>query len=60
MNYLVIEGFKDAAEKFKLESKSETLVQLDTINDRMKIRNAIQQGDIDSAIEVFYINIASK
>lgn len=52
MNYLVIEGFKDAAEKFKLESKSETLVQLDTINDRMKIRNAIQQGDIDSAIEV--------
>jgi hypothetical protein len=61
MNYLVIEGFKDAAEKFKIESKSSSIVQLDSITDRMNIRNAIQQGDIDTAIEVnFKYNKASK
>jgi glucose-induced degradation protein 8 len=67
MNYLVIEGYKDAAEKFQLESgasrklfSSLTSYQtnsfkagldLDTIAERMKVRQAIQKGDIQGGIE---------
>jgi hypothetical protein len=51
MNYLVIEGYKDAAEKFSKESKVDAGVDLSTITERMNIRNAVQSGNIDSAIE---------
>jgi hypothetical protein len=51
MNYLVIEGYKDAAAKFSKESGLEPTVQLESIEDRMNIRNAIQRGDIEDAIE---------
>ena len=51
MNYLVIEGYKDAAEKFHLEAQVEANVDLSTIQDRMNIRNAIQSGNVEVAIE---------
>ncbi|KAL3901240.1 MAG: hypothetical protein SGCHY_000767 [Lobulomycetales sp.] len=64
MNFLVIEGFKGAAELFakevcrpfannvlkqaEISSQSQLLASID---DRMKIRNAVQDGNIDEAIE---------
>jgi hypothetical protein len=51
MNYLVIEGYKDAAEKFSMEAGISTNVDLSSIQDRMDIRNAIQDGNIEEAIE---------
>ena len=51
MNYLVIEGYKDAAEKFSAESGLDPTVDLVSIQDRMEIRNAIQMGQIEEAIE---------
>ncbi|KAJ1332728.1 hypothetical protein BSLG_008357 [Batrachochytrium salamandrivorans] len=51
MNYLIIEGYKDAAEKFSAESGLVPSVDLATVEDRMNIRNAIQNGNIEAAIE---------
>ncbi|KAJ3068942.1 hypothetical protein HDU98_007958 [Podochytrium sp. JEL0797] len=51
MNYLVIEGYKDAVEKFAEESGLEPSVDLSSIEERMKIRAAIQEGKIDEAME---------
>lgn len=50
MNYLVIEGYKDAAEKFSVECGTTPTVDLTSIEDRMKIRAAVQKGAIDQAI----------
>mmetsp|Transcript_22464 Transcript_22464/g.31303 ORF Transcript_22464/g.31303 Transcript_22464/m.31303 type:complete len:259 (-) Transcript_22464:14-790(-) len=52
MNFLVIEGYKEAAEKFQLESGTAPTVDLQTISDRMIIRNAIQSGNVDEAIKI--------
>ncbi|KAL7750002.1 Glucose-induced degradation complex subunit [Sorochytrium milnesiophthora] len=51
MNYLVIEGYKDAAQSFSAESGVAPSVDLSSIQDRMLIRNAVQSGNIDEAIE---------
>jgi hypothetical protein len=51
MNYLVVEGYKEAAEKFGRETGVRPTMELDTIEDRMHIRNAIQSGNINAAIE---------
>ena len=51
MNYLVIEGYKDAAENFALETGLSPSVDLSSIQDRMDIRNAVQAGRIEEAIE---------
>ena len=51
MNYLVIEGYKDAAEKFSNEANVPAQVDLASIQDRMDIRNAVQTGRIREAIE---------
>ncbi|KAI9502432.1 hypothetical protein GGI25_004715 [Coemansia spiralis] len=51
MNYLIIEGYKDAAEKFSEESGLHSTVDLGSIEERMQIRFAIQNGDIKAAIE---------
>ncbi|TPX41295.1 hypothetical protein SeMB42_g05317 [Synchytrium endobioticum] len=51
MNYLVIEGYKDAAEKFAAESGLPPSIDLAHIEERMNIRNAIQSGNIEEAIE---------
>lgn len=51
MNFLVIEGFKGAAELFAKEANISSQSQLlASIDDRMKIRNAVQDGNIDEAV----------
>jgi len=50
MNYLVTEGFKEAAEKFQMESGIKPSVDLDTLDERIKIRDAIQNGRIQDAV----------
>lgn len=50
MDYLVIEGYKDAAECFSAESGLSPLVDLESIENRMIIRSAIQRGDVEDAI----------
>ncbi|CAO3641346.1 unnamed protein product [Cunninghamella blakesleeana] len=52
MNYLVIEGYVEAAEQFSLESGLSPCVDLQSIQDRREIRHAIQTGDIDAAIDL--------
>ncbi|KAG0224889.1 hypothetical protein BGW41_004918 [Actinomortierella wolfii] len=51
MNYLIIEGYKDAAEKFSQESGATPPVNLESIQDRMIVRTAIQRGNIEEAID---------
>ncbi|KAH3890242.1 hypothetical protein DPMN_014315 [Dreissena polymorpha] len=50
MNYLVTEGFKESAEKFRLESGIQPSIDLNELDDRIKIREEIQNGNIESAI----------
>nr|XP_020468245.1 glucose-induced degradation protein 8 homolog [Monopterus albus] len=50
MNYLVTEGFKEAAEKFRMESGIEPSVDLDSLDERIKIREMILKGQIQDAI----------
>lgn len=50
MDYLVIEGYKTAAEEFSKEANLEPFVDLDSIQSRMDIRDAVQRGDIEEAI----------
>ncbi|KAH8395186.1 hypothetical protein KR222_006722 [Zaprionus bogoriensis] len=49
MNYLVTEGFKEAAEKFQHEAELEPSVELSSLDDRILIREAIQAGRIEEA-----------
>lgn len=51
MNYLVIEGYKDAAEKFSRETGIPPPGDLMAIEERMRVRNDIQSGNIDEAID---------
>ncbi|KAI3835848.1 hypothetical protein MKW92_031265 [Papaver armeniacum] len=51
MNFLVTEGFVEAAEKFKMESGTEPDIDLATITDRMAVKKAVQCGNVDDAIE---------
>eukprot|EP00177_Eucheuma_denticulatum_P005362 GFKZ01009753.1.p2 GENE.GFKZ01009753.1~~GFKZ01009753.1.p2 ORF type:complete len:246 (-),score=51.76 GFKZ01009753.1:2442-3179(-) len=51
MNYLVIEGYKEAAEKFEEECGTPPGIDLPSISDRMATRVAIQRGDVQAAIE---------
>ncbi|PWN25263.1 hypothetical protein BDZ90DRAFT_243882, partial [Jaminaea rosea] len=50
MDYLVIEGYKDAAARFSLETGLRPQVDLASIEDRMTIRAAIERGDVEEAI----------
>lgn len=52
MNYLVTEGYKDAAEKFRIESGIEPQQSLDCLDNRIRVREAIQAGEIDKAIDM--------
>ncbi|XP_057963191.1 protein GID8 homolog isoform X4 [Malania oleifera] len=51
MNFLVTEGYVDAAEKFRLESGTEPDIDLATITDRMAVKKAVQCGNVEDAIE---------
>ncbi|KAF9462145.1 CTLH/CRA C-terminal to lish motif domain-containing protein [Collybia nuda] len=50
MDYLVIEGYKAAAEEFSQEAKLTPSVDFDSIESRMEIREALQRGDVEDAI----------
>ncbi|ORX42436.1 hypothetical protein DM01DRAFT_1341054 [Hesseltinella vesiculosa] len=52
MNYLVIEGYVEAAEQFSRESGLSPCVDLLSIQERREIRHAVQAGDIDAAIDL--------
>lgn len=51
MDYLVTEGYVDAAAAFEAESGAQPGCQLSSITDRMEIRRAVQAGDVPAAIE---------
>lgn len=51
MDYLVVEGYKSAAEEFSRETGIPSAVELATIESRMCIREAVQRGDVEEAIE---------
>ncbi|KZT05855.1 lish motif-containing protein, partial [Laetiporus sulphureus 93-53] len=50
MDYLVIEGYKTAAEEFSRETGMESPVDFESIESRMNIREALQRGDVGDAI----------
>ncbi|KAG5653577.1 hypothetical protein H0H81_012084 [Sphagnurus paluster] len=50
MDYLVIEGYKSAAEEFSQEADIAPAVDFESIESRMNIREALQRGDIEEAI----------
>ncbi|KAF6020615.1 GID8 [Bugula neritina] len=50
MDYLEKEGFKEAAEKFKIESGINPTIDLQTIDKRLEIRNCLQNGEIEKAV----------
>lgn len=50
MDYLVIEGYKTAAEEFSKEANLPPPVDLETIESRMNIRDAVQRGEVEDAI----------
>eukprot|EP00762_Andalucia_godoyi_P007266 ANDGO_08084.mRNA.1 Glucose-induced degradation protein 8 homolog len=51
MNYLVIEGYQEAAQLFETESGVSAGIDLSTIQERMQIRSAVERGDIHAAID---------
>ncbi len=52
MDYLITEGFKEAAEKFKTEACPDSHPAYDSLEDRLKIREAVQLGNIEEAISL--------
>ena len=48
--FAIQEGFKEAAEKFRTESGLQPDMDLDSLDERIKIRDAIQNGRITEAI----------
>lgn len=50
MDYLITEGYKEAAEKFKVEACADTHPAHNSLEDRLKIREAVQTGNIEEAI----------
>ncbi|KAJ4901985.1 LisH and RanBPM domains containing protein [Raphanus sativus] len=51
MNFLVTEGFVEAADKFQRESGTKPEIDLATITDRMAVKKAVQNGNVEDAIE---------
>lgn len=50
MDYLVIEGYKTAAEQFSSEAGLDSPVDFESIESRTNIREALQRGDVSDAI----------
>lgn len=51
MDYLISEGYPSAAQKFAHEANIEPALDVDSIQERVEIREAIDSGDIQTAIE---------
>lgn len=52
MNYLVTEGFKEAADKFGVETGINYAYDSESLNERIKIRDAIEKGRIENSINL--------
>jgi glucose-induced degradation protein 8 len=52
MNYLMIEGYMEAAESFSKEANLPLDMPLESIKTRMAIRQYIHDGQIDAAIDL--------
>jgi hypothetical protein len=50
MDYLVIEGHKTAAEHFSVEAGLPAPVDIDSIERRVHVREALYRGEVDNAI----------
>lgn len=50
MDYLVIEGYKSAAQEFSDEAGITPPVDIESIESRMVIREALQRGDVEEAV----------
>jgi len=50
MDYLLIEGYKSAAQSFANEASLTPAIDLESIENRMVIRGAVQRGDIETAV----------
>ncbi|KAF8640671.1 hypothetical protein AX17_000328 [Amanita inopinata Kibby_2008] len=50
MDYLVVEGYKSAAEEFSQEANMTPPMDIESIENRMDIREALQRGDVEEAI----------
>lgn len=51
MDYLISEGYPSAAQKFASEANVQPTSAVDSIHERVEIREAIYAGDIQTAIE---------
>ncbi|KAL9090010.1 MAG: hypothetical protein Q9165_005540 [Trypethelium subeluteriae] len=51
MDYLINEGYPSAARKFAKEANIEATGDIESISERVEIRNAILAGDIQAALE---------
>lgn len=51
MEYLISEGYPEAAQRFASEANIEPELDVDSIQERVEIREAIASGDIQGAIE---------
>ena len=51
MEYLIVEGHKEAAESFMEESGTAAGVDLESVGERMAIRNAVESGDVEQALK---------
>ena len=52
MDYLITEGYPSAAQKFAIEANiPPSSTDLESINERVEIRNSIHRGDLQTAIE---------
>ena len=51
MDYLISEGYPTAAQNFALEANIQPRADVESIQERVDIRNSIYGGDIQTAIE---------
>jgi LisH len=51
MDYLVTEGYPSAAQKFATEANIQPKADLESIKERVEIRDLIHRGDLQTAIE---------
>ena len=51
MDYLISEGYPTAAQNFALEANIQPRADVESIQERVDIRNSIYGGDIQAAIE---------
>ena len=50
MDYLVREGYPRAAQRFAVEANIQSDANLDSIQERVEIRNLIYAGDVETAL----------